>query len=579
MKRRIAVLSLATLSLAACVDDTPTAVAPQPADREQPSSYVAPFLPGRVIVRFASGRVNDRGPLSARSGEVRRMVEGHGARPERPMLLPRTWVLSVEPGTEEEVVRALNETPGVDWAEQDFLMPLIPCETGECADPEDFFLARKWDLHNTGSITLSGVTTPTGAVDADMDWIEAHDALGPAPAGTATIAIIDTGIRDTHLELAGRVVAAQNFASGYPATLIEDRDGHGTHVAGIAAAAGVSASGVAYGPGIRLINAKACELYLFPDGIVRTSCAVSSTADAIVYATDQGADVINLSLGGAPDATSGSAAQQAALQYARANDVLPFCATGNESYFQIAFPARFPECVAVSATNWADERASYSNYGPDTEISAPGGDGGDGFPLGLILSLSADADNLYTYMAGTSMATPQVVGLAALLFSQGVGDDDAVLARIKSTADDLGTPGDDEVFGAGRINVCRALNPANVRLLMSPLFSKRLRGLFPVVLYSDASQGGTAFDPEKLDEADLTLSDGSGTPAHVILTHGSHYLSALVDVDRDGDKDLVVAFDTRGMGVSANSGTIPFYVRGNVGCRRVEGRQNVRILR
>jgi hypothetical protein len=573
MKRSFAALALASLGLAACADDTPTEVATTPAAKapSDPSSYVAPYMPGRVIVRFAAGAV-PRGPLTQRMGGVQRMVEEHGAEAEREMLLPRAYVLNVEPGTEAEVAAALSEEEGVEFAEPDFMITLIPCETGDCADPTDFFLARKWDLHNTGTVTLAGAApVATGLADADMDWIEAYDALGPAPAGTARIGIVDSGIRDTHQEMAGRVVAARNFATGYPATLIEDRDGHGTHVAGIAAARGVSASGVAYGEGIQLINAKACERYLFADGVVRTSCPTSSSSEAIVWATDQGANVINLSLGGNPTAAAGSALQQAALAYARSKNVLPFCATGNDNYFQIAFPARFPECIAVGATNWGDARASYSNYGPGTEIAAPGGDGGAGFPLGLILSLSNSSDVTYSYKSGTSMATPQVVGLAALLFSQGVGDDEAVLARIKETADDLGTPGADNVFGAGRVNVCRALNPAQLSVTMPGAFNRKSNGIFTVVIHNVPG-----FDPSKLDEAVLRLSDGSAGGAGVALK-GGDYRSALVDVDGDGDLDLQVQFNRPQMAQAVASGATQLVIRGNVGCRRVEGSQAVNV--
>lgn len=572
MKRSLAPLALVTLALAACTDEIPTQ-ATAPAAPGQPSSqYVAPYLPGRVIVRFSSSAVNPRASLPERLGMARRAGEDAGVRSAEAMRLPGAYVLYVAPGQEEAAAALLSEEEGVEFAEPDYLIEVIPCETGDCQDPTDFFLARKWDLHNTGAVTLSGVATPTGAADADMDWLEAYDALGNAPAGTAKIAIIDTGIRGSHLELAGRVVAARNFAAGYPATLVEDRDGHGTHVAGIAAAAGVSASGVAYGPGIQLINAKACERYLFPGNIVRTSCPTSSTADAIVWAADQGADVINLSLGGSPLATSGSAVQQAALQYARGKDVLPFCATGNDNFGAIAFPARFPECIGVGATSWGDTRASYSNYGPGTEIAAPGGDGGAGFPLGLILSLSNTADNLYSYKAGTSMATPQVVGLAALLVSQGVGNADAVLARIKATADDLGTPGEDPVFGAGRINVCRALDPAQLSVSMPGQFNRNGTGHYTVVVYNVPG-----FDPAMMDEANITLGGSRGAaPGHVELKQGD-YRAALIDVDGDGDLDLELKFRRPDVAPSVAGGSDLLVLRGNVGCRRVEASQTVRV--
>src|SRR5204862_1758750 len=112
------------------------------------------------------------------------------------------------------------------------------------------------------------------------------------------------------------------------------------------------------------------------------SCPSSATANAIIWAADNGANVISMSLGafgGNPDGT-GSAAQQAALQYAASKNILPVCAAGNDDnsttngyHGGIAYPARFPECMAVGATNWSDTKASYSNYGAQLEISAPGG--------------------------------------------------------------------------------------------------------------------------------------------------------------------------------------------------------------
>ena len=573
MKRSLATLALATLGLAACADDIPTS-ATTPAAPGHAAASAAVYLPGKVIVRL-KGAVSRPG-LSApeRLDMARRELDEYGVTVERAMLLPGAFVLDVQPGMEEQTVSELNQDPSVEFAELDYLITVVPCETGDCDTPNDNHFIRKWDLHNTGSITLGGVKTLTGAADADVDWLEAYEALGDDFSGSVIIGIVDSGIRASHLELAGRVIAARNFASGYPATLVEDRDGHGTHVAGIAAASGNGAvRGVAYGSGVKLVNAKACERYLFPDGVIRTSCGNSSIADAIVFATDNGAKVINLSVGASPTATVGPAVQQAALRYARGKGVLPFCATGNDNAATIAFPARFPECVAVGATNWSDTRASYSNRGPGIDISAPGGDGGTGSPLNLILSASSTADDLYSYKAGTSMATPQVAGLAALLFARGVGDADAVLARITQTVDDLGTPGFDDSFGAGRINVCRALDPAQLSVDMPGSFNRTSEGTFTVVIHAIPG-----FDPARLDEANLTLGDGTAPGAHVEV-RGDAYRSSLVDMDADGDLDLVVKFSRPEMATNVASGSTALVVRGNVGCRRVEGREPVNVLK
>ncbi|HEX6371982.1 MAG TPA: S8 family serine peptidase [Longimicrobium sp.] len=573
MKRSLATLALATFGLAACADDIPTDVSTPSAPR-QPAASAAAYLPGKVIVRFkGEGFSRPSVSMQERIGMARREVDEYGVTVERALLLPGAFVLEVQPGMEEQVVSELNEDPSVEFAELDYLITVVPCETGDCDTPDDNHFGRKWDLHNPGSITLAGVTTATGAADADMDWVEAYEALGDDFGGSAIIGIVDSGIRASHLELAGRVIAARNFASGYPATLIEDRDGHGTHVAGIAAASGAgSMRGVAYGSGIKLVNAKACERYIFPDGIIRTSCPNTSIADAIVWATDQGAKVINLSVGGSPLATVGPAIQQAALQYARGKGTLPFCATGNDNAATIAFPARFPECVAVGSTNWSDTRASYSNRGPGIDMAAPGG-ASTATSLSLILSASNSADNLYSYKAGTSMATPQAAGLAALLFARGVGSADAVLARMTETVDDLGTAGYDDSFGAGRINVCRALDPAQLSVDMPGSFNRTSEGTFTVVIHAVPG-----FDPARLDEANLTLGDGTAAGARVEVKGGA-YRSSLVDMDADGDLDLVVKFSRPDMATNVASGSTALVLRGNVGCRRVEGREPVNVLR
>ncbi|MBV9774463.1 MAG: S8 family serine peptidase [Gemmatimonadetes bacterium] len=456
--KQVRYLPLALLvgaSLAACVDETPTAVptAPTPvASFTRSDGEVQEFVAGRVIVRFTPGTDDDE------------VTTKHGAKKNRKMHLDRTWVLDVPEGKELETAADLSQTPGVEFAEPDYMYAVSPCEVGSCETPTDPFLGYKWDLSNNGSIRNGSGTVlgATGKVDADIDWAEAFDYLGPNFGGSAVIGIIDTGIYSGHADLAGRVIAARNFATGYASDFTVDRDGHGTHVAGIAAGRGnngLGISGVAYGANIKLISAKACEKYRFADGSIATSCPTSSTADAIVWAVDQGANVLNLSLGGAPNATSGSAAQQAALQYARSKNVLPFCSTGNDNFNGISFPARFPECVAVGATDWSDKRASYSNYGPQIAFVAPGGDSN---PLKTAYSLILSADTAtritqYVWKAGTSMATPQATGLAALLYATGMTNTTQILERMKQTADDLGPAGWDPEYGAGRLNVYRAI--------------------------------------------------------------------------------------------------------------------------
>ncbi|MFO8174486.1 MAG: PKD domain-containing protein [Longimicrobiales bacterium] len=275
-------------------------------------------------------------------------------------------------------------------------------------------------------------------------------------SGSARIGIMDTGIRADHEELVGRVALQHDFFAGDGDAA--DDNGHGTHVAGIAAANtnnGIGTAGVAFTGTVDFAIAKVCgETGRGP--FSSYGCPLDAIADGIVWAVDNGANVLNLSLGGG----TGSDTEQAALQYARSNNVLPFCATGNDNG-SVSYPAAFPECVAVGATDWSDNRASYSNYGPETELSAPGGDNENADGYSYILSSYYESPTSYVFMAGTSMATPQAVGLGALLHVLGVADDDAKLANMKKTADDLGATGWDQYFGEGRINVAAAVAEAS----------------------------------------------------------------------------------------------------------------------
>ncbi|HEU0079476.1 MAG TPA: S8 family serine peptidase [Longimicrobiaceae bacterium] len=536
--RPLAALALAGAALlSACSDRNPAgaaAPAARPALDRGGRDVHTPFAEGQLIVRFRDG---------AQAEEV---SGRHRGQVKRSMRLARTFVLDVAPGEELALADSFAADPDVEFAEPDYMFAVSPCETGTCETPTDPFIGYKWDLMNDGAIRTNtgAVLGATGKVDADIDWEETYDYLGKDFAGTAVVGIIDTGVRKTHQDLAGRVIAERNFATGYAADFTDDRNGHGTHVAGIAAARagnGLGLSGVAYGANIKIINAKSCELYRFPDGSVSTSCPASSTADAIVWAVDQGANVLNMSLGGSPLATSGSAAQLAALRYARSRNVLPFCSTGNDNYGAVSFPGRFEECISVGATNWSDARASYSNYGPEIDLVAPGGDSNPtGSSYSLILSsvystTTPTSNTTYGWKAGTSMASPQAAGLAALLFATGMTNAEEVLARIRSTVDDLGPAGWDPHFGAGRINAYRAVTGTDpdappVAVVGGPYAASEGS---PVQF----SSAGSADPNGKPVTYAWSFGDGTtsteANPAHVFVDNGS-YAVTLTVTDQSG---------------------------------------------
>ena len=269
------------------------------------SSRPGRYVPGRVLVRFRTG------------ADEAALARAQGAELEKTVAL-RVRILRVAPGREVAVARALSRRPDVEFAEPDWLRTVDDPTCPGCTLPNDPLFGYKWDLHNDGAIESSAgdVLAATGAVDADVDWLEAFDQLGPGFSGAARVGILDTGVRASHADLAGRVVAQYDFYNDDPDA--SDDQGHGTHVSGIAAARGGDGSGlagVAWGPNIGLVVAKVCTPTFFG---LNAECPSSALAAGITWAVDQGANVLNISLGG----TESSQTEQLALQYARAHDVL-----------------------------------------------------------------------------------------------------------------------------------------------------------------------------------------------------------------------------------------------------------------
>lgn len=272
------------------------------------------------------------------------------------------------------------------------------------------------------------------------------------------VAVLDTGVDLTHPDLAGNIwtnpleiptnlidddgngfvddVYGWNFASNNNA--VADDYGHGTHVAGIAAAAINNATGIAGMAGGAKIMA--VKVFYPPPSVIGT---YEDLIRGIVYATDNGARVINMSLG----ATSYSLGEEAAVDYAWEHGVVVAAAAGNSGRDIVHYPAAHPNAMAVAATDAGDNRASFSNWGDFVDIAAPG-----------VSVYSTVRFGGYSTMSGTSMATPHVAGLAALLFSLNPQlTNTQVRTLIEQNADDLGGKGWDPYYGYGRINGRKAL--------------------------------------------------------------------------------------------------------------------------
>jgi subtilisin family serine protease len=293
---------------------------------------------------------------------------------------------------------------------------------------------------------VSGAYLPSDPAFANADMVYGLAQIDAPGAWDYTrgsadvvVAVVDSGIKADHPEFAGRLTAGYDIVGGDEQA--DDDTGHGTHIAGIIAAAmdnGQGATGVC--PGCRLMPVKV----LGEDNLGTWS----DLAQGILYAVDHGADVVNLSLGG----SVASKTLAAAVGYAQAHDVLVVAAAGNYGDDLPYYPAALDGVVGVGATTAQDTRWQNSNVGAAVDVVAPGD---------LIFSAYPTLDNIfggYMYLSGTSMATPHVSGLAGLALSLDSSLTAVELAEVLAQgADDLGAPGRDAEFGAGRINAAKTL--------------------------------------------------------------------------------------------------------------------------
>jgi thermitase len=253
-------------------------------------------------------------------------------------------------------------------------------------------------------------------------------------SSSVTIAIVDSGVDLTHPDLAGNLVAGYDFVNDDADAM--DDNGHGTHVAGIAAAVtdnGTGVAGVSWGAQImpvKVLNAGAGGTF-------------DDVAQGIIWAVDNGAQVINLSLGG----TTNSPVLQSAIAYAYSQGVVVVAAAGNANS-AVLYPAAYDPVIAVAASDASDNRAGFSNYGPEVDVTAPG------------VNINSTAlGGGYENRSGTSMAAAFVTGEVALLLSINNGlTPDEVAYIVESTALDIGAPGVDDFTGHGLIQVDAALS-------------------------------------------------------------------------------------------------------------------------
>jgi serine protease len=374
------------------------------------------------------------------------------------------------PSQEDQALSTLRGEGDVLEAEPDLLYAL-PAGEQDDETAEDAAL-QNLEMANTVSRTLTPQRGTGGAPNDPLYYYQWHlTQIGVEKAWTrsegegVTVAVIDTGVsyenRDRFHQvpdLAGvDIVSPWNFVDKNDHA--DDDHGHGTHVAGTIAQAtnnAVGVAGVAYRA--RLMPLKVLS--------ANGSGSVGNIAAALRYAADHGAGVANLSLGG----RFPSRVLARAVEYAHDHGVVVVCAAGNDGSGRVGFPAAYPGAIAVAATQLDGKTTFYSNWGREIDLAAPGGNtredaNQDGMPDGVVQNTIVIGDpsrDDYLPFMGTSMASPHVAGVAALVEATGVTNPDEVERILKDTARlPDGVQKGDYHYGAGVVDAAAAVGASS----------------------------------------------------------------------------------------------------------------------
>ena len=439
------------------------------------------FAPGQVLVQWA-------GTGDARAAAE--LLDQNGWHIARSIDEIDTAVIRVPAGTELAAVDLLRADPLVKSAEPDFLAFALgetvqTALSAEGIQPNDRYWADQWW---------------TRRMQAPKAW------QLTSGASSVLVAVIDSGIDLSHPEFAGRLEPGYDYVDldGVP----QDAYGHGTHTAGIIAASGGNALGVA---GLSWSTRILPLRVLDANGLGR----VSDVASAVVQASTRGSAVINLSLAlSAPSSTLYNA-----IVLAQNSGALVVGATGNDTLpgqplAPVRYPAAYSEVLAVASTTHWENWASYSNGGSQVDVAAPGGESSD--PI-----LSTSLGGGYAYLYGTSMATAQVSGVAALLRAYAPQlSNNAVKDVLRNTADKVGSyayvNGRNDRLGYGRVNANAALRwTLSPRLTIVPIEPTLLAqaagtGVSTNVVLSNDSAQPLRWQVISTSPAWLTASPGSG---------------------------------------------------------------------
>ncbi len=371
-----------------------------------PAPAAADDQTGAVVVAFRPGTT---------LAEVADAIDDADAAPERSSGPSRLVLLDPEPGQSvEDAVRALDAHAEVEFAAPERTVSLAR------TPGDQYYTAYQWPAPQIGLPAAWDVTTGSSST---------------------IVAVVDTGVQLSHPDLDARIATGANAGYDFANNDSDPSDdhGHGTFVAGIIAAesntsgAGSGIAGVCW----------ACRIMPVKVLGANGSGSTFTVAAGIDWARTHGARVVNLSLG----ASTSDPTLQAAVNNAWNAGVVVVAASGN-SGGAVAYPAAYPNAIAVGANNSSGARSSFSSYGPQLDVMAPGES-----------VFSTTLGGGYGSGSGTSFAAPHVAGVVGLMISAGVTSPADIAARLAATATDMGASGFDNLTGWGRVDAARAVAP------------------------------------------------------------------------------------------------------------------------
>lgn len=415
-----------------------------PVRREQGS-----FVSGRVLVKFRSNVGLDH---------ARQIIAALGVREDG--VLPATGVLVLdlpEQADEAAFANALASRPDVEFAELDRIV-----KPADLTPNDPWFGSWQWYLTKINAPAAWSTTTGNESI---------------------IIAILDTGVDGTHPDLQPKMVPGWNIYNNNSDT--SDVYGHGTVVAGTAAAASNNAQGVAS-------VAWKCPIMPVRISAVDGTASYSAMANGLTWAADHGARVANISY-----EASNSATVKSAASYFQSKGGIVTAAAGNKAFFDTA-PDN-PYILTVSATDPNDLLTLWSNTGNNVDLAAPG------------TAYTTFKGGTYSSATGTSIAAPIIAGAAALVLSVKPSlTGTQVQDILKQSANDLGSSGWDSSYGWGRVNVAQAVSMASG--------SPSVDAVPPVVSFTNPADGNIVSGMASIA---VSVSDNTGVSSVTLSIDGA----------------------------------------------------------